>query len=226
MSNVCLDIETLATPENSGYAIVVPNYAVVKIPEDLTSDLEWMYVQLPIQEQLDVGLKTDSKTMNFWFNICAQEFPLSLCEMQKSFMLVNPIVTINGKIIDNTNNVPYLLKSFMNDNSSGSNYKSTKVYGNGCNFDCSILQENHRLLFGDANLWIYSSPNNVRTLRLLLSEEEEEQMKNEVQPFLDKFCENIDDTDIMYNLCLHNPLYDAAKEALYTSFMLKLKKST
>lgn len=223
MASFCLDIETLGTPERSGYGIVIPNYAVVKIPEVLTSELEWLYVQLPIQEQLDLGLKVDANTMNFWFDICAQEFPLALCEMQKSFKLDRATTLRFDGTVSVPTNITNVLKGFMG--FDGSHKMSTKVYGNGCHFDCSILQENHRLMFGDANLWHYSAPNNVRTLRLLLTKEEEEQMKEEVQPFLDAFCEDINSREIMYNLCLHNPLYDAAKEALFVTYMLNMKKS-
>ncbi|SOK58615.1 hypothetical protein [Yersinia phage fHe-Yen9-04] len=223
MKSYCLDIETLATPELSGYSIVIPNYAIVKIPEVLTSDLEWMYVQLPIQDQLDVSLKTDAPTMNFWFNICAQEFPLSLCEMQKSFTLKNPKIIINGEESDSLN-VPLMLKTFIHGSEKIDN--NVKVYGNGCHFDCSILQDNHRILFGEGNLWHYSAPNNIRTLRLLLNEQQEEDMKEAVLPVLEKFCSSFNEQGYTYDLCLHNPIFDAAKEALFASYVLNLKKST
>ncbi|EBS4516437.1 hypothetical protein DQT32_03275 [Salmonella enterica subsp. enterica serovar Braenderup] len=223
MSNFCLDIETLATPETSGYSLVIPNYAIVKIPEVLTSDLEWLYVQLPIQDQLDVGLKVDANTMNFWFDVCAQEFPLALCEMQKSFKLDKVQALRSDGTIFQSTNIPSILRGFME--FDGTHNMNTKIYGNGCHFDCSILQENHRVLFGDASLWHYASPNNVRTLRLLLTKEEDEQMKEDVQPFLDAFCEKVNELDFMYNLCLHNPVYDAAKEALFVTYILNLKKS-
>ena len=29
----------------------------------------------------------------------------------------------------------------------------------------------------------------------------------------------------MYDLCLHNPLFDAAKEALFVTYIMNLKKS-
>ncbi|AQW88865.1 putative metallopeptidase [Erwinia phage pEa_SNUABM_50] len=219
----CLDIETLATPEQSGYGIVIPNYAIVKIPEVLTSELEWMYVQLPIQEQLDLGLKTDAPTMNFWFNICAQEFPLALCEMQKSFTLKNSKVIINGEDVD-SHNIPLMLRNFLHGSDKIDN--KVKVFGNGCHFDCSILQENHRVLFGEGNLWHYSAPNNIRTLRLLLSEQEEQDMKEAVEPVLEQFCQAMDEQGYTYDLCLHNPIFDAAKEALFATYILNLKKST
>lgn len=212
-----LDIESLATPENSGYGIVIPNYAVVKVPEVLTHKLDWMYTQLPIQDQLDNGLKVDARTMDFWFNICAQEFPLALCEMQKSFTLTSPSVLLSSKGAKfDTTNIPLALHKFLGEPSS-----STKVFGNGCHFDCSILQDNHRVMFNDGSLWHYSSPNNVRTLRLLMSEDDELEMKEATQLHLDLFCEEVDEMGLLYPLCLHNPLYDAAKEALYISFMMQ-----
>ncbi|AFC21787.1 putative metallopeptidase [Cronobacter phage vB_CsaM_GAP32] len=218
-----LDIETLATPEKSGYGIVVPNYAIVRIPEVLTANLDWLYIQLPIQEQLDAGLKVDASTMNFWFDICAQEFPLALCEMQKSFKLDRvQAMRSDGTVYQGTN-IPSILKGFMG--FDGTNKMSTKVFGNGCNFDCSILQENHRVMFGEGDLWHYASPNNVRTLRLLLTKEEDEKMHEEVQPYLDEFCDKVNESEIMFELCLHNPLFDAAKEALFVTYIMNLKKS-
>lgn len=223
MYGYSLDIETLATPEKSGYGIVVPNYAVVKIPEVLTSDLQWLYVQLPIQDQLDLGLKVDASTMNFWFDACAQEFPLALCEMQKSFKLERPFALRHDGTIYEQHHIPSVLKFFIGN--SEVNSPNNKIYGNGCHFDCSILQENHRVMFGEGDLWHYSAPNNVRTLRLLLTKEEDEQMREEVQPHLDAFCEIVNEQKLMYDLCLHNPLYDAAKEALFITYILNMKKS-
>jgi hypothetical protein len=222
MKMFTIDIESLATPENSGYNIVIPNYAVVRIPEVLTHEMEWLYVQLPIQDQLDLGLKVDARTMDFWFNACAQEFPLALCEMQKSFQLTSPVALCSdgAKL---SQNIPSVLKWFLHD--AAEPRFSTKIFGNGCNFDCSILQENHRVMFGDGNLWNYASPQNVRTLRMLLTKNEEAEMKEAIQPHLDLFVEDIDSMNLMYPLCLHNPLYDAAKESLMTRYMLDLKKS-
>ena len=224
MNGFALDIETLGTPERSGYGIVIPNYAIVKIPDTLTHELEWLYVQLPIQDQLDKGLKTDAKTMDFWFNVCAQEFPLALCEMQKSFTLSNAnVIRYDNSKYSSETKITDIIKFFMHNSDKVDN--NIKIYGNGCHFDCSILQENHRIMFDDANLWHYSAPNNVRTLRLLLSKEEEEQMKDAVQPYLNAFCDDVNDKEIMFDLCLHNPLFDAAKEALFISYILNLKKS-
>lgn len=220
--NFCLDIETLATPEQSGYGIVIPNYAIVKIPEVLTSELEWMYVQLPIQDQLDLGLKMDASAMNFWFNICANEFPIALREIQKSFTLKNSKVIINGEYVD-SHNIPLMLRNFLHCSDKIDN--NIKVFGNGCNFDCSILQENHRVLFGEGNLWHYSSPNNIRTLRLLLNEHEEHDMIEAVNPVLNKFSQTFDKQKHTSELCLHNPIFDAANEALFATYILNLKKS-
>lgn len=223
MSMCTIDIETLATPENSGYNIVIPNYAVVRIPEVLTHEMDWLYIQLPIQEQLDLGLKVDARTMDFWFNACAQEFPLALCEMQKSFNLERPTAFRGDGTVYESTNIPSILKWFLH--GSDEPKFSTKVFGNGCHFDCSILQENHRVMFGEGTLWNYTSPQNVRTLRMLLSKDEEEAMKEAIQPHLDAFVDEVDSLDIMFPLCLHNPVFDAAKESLMTRYMLDLVKS-
>jgi hypothetical protein len=49
-------------------------------------------------------------------------------------------------------------------------------------------------------------------------------MKEAIQPHLDAFVEEVDSLDIMFPLCLHNPVYDAAKESLMTRYMLDLVK--
>ncbi len=219
MNLVSLDIETLAVPELTGFGLVVPNYAVVKVPETLTHNLEWTYIKLPVQDQLDVGLKTDARTMNFWFNVCAREFPMALSEMQKSFNLDRPVVIQHDKEPRKTSNVIPALQQFISPED-----KNTKVFGNGCNFDCSILTENHRVLFGEGDLWNYAAPNNIRTLRLLISSEGESLMKEAVQPHLDKFVEEVNARNVMCELQLHNPLYDAAKEALFISFLMDYLK--
>jgi hypothetical protein len=142
--------------------------------------------------------------------------------MQKSFKLQSPVALHSNGTIYDSPNIPNILKWFLH-NSDEPKF-NTKVFGNGCHFDCSILQENHRVMFGDGKLWIYSSPQNVRTLRMLLSKEEETAMKEAIQPHLDAFVEEVDSLDIMFPLCLHNPVYDAAKESLMTRYMLDLVK--
>lgn len=218
-----LDIETLATPENSGYGIVVPNYAIVQIPENYKDALNWLYVQLPIQPQLDLGLKTDASTMNFWFNLCAKEFPNSLLEMQKSFTLEIPHIIANGVEIS-PEDVTGVVKTFLH--GSLEIDRDVKVFGNGCQFDCSILQENHRVSYNEGNLWNYVAPNNIRTLRLLLTKEEDKQMRTDIEPYLEAFCEVLDEKGYMEKLALHNPVYDAAKESLFASWILERKKSS
>lgn len=79
-------------------------------------------------------------------------------------------------------------------------------------------------MFGEGTLWNYTSPQNVRTLRMLLSKEQEEAMKEAIQPHLDAFVEEVDSLDKMFPLCLHNPVFDAAKESLMTRYMLDLVK--
>lgn len=215
------DIETLSTPEKVGYAIVIPNYAVVRIPERLMTDLQWMYVRMPINEQIEQGLAYDEEQA-FW-NECKTTFPDAYKEMAKSYDIEHDEVIINGRDIPYPN-VPEELRKFIH----GSNEinPDTKMFGNGCHFDASITMENHRIRYDDSNLWNYSSPQNLRTLRLLLSEKEESNMKYTIMPYFDAFCNNINSTGQFETLCLHNPLFDAAKEALMASWCLNLLKNS
>ncbi|MCU6295013.1 3'-5' exoribonuclease, partial [Escherichia coli] len=95
--------------------------------------------------------------------------------------------------------------------------------GNGCNFDCSILQANHLKLLNVGDLWKYDAPENARTLKRLLNEEARTEMDEIVSVQLAKFVKYVEKCGIN-GLELHHPLYDAAREAIQISYCLnKLK---
>lgn len=218
-----LDIESLGNPENSGYAVVVPNFAFVAIPDAPDTDhLEYLYIQQPVQDQLDVGLRVGASTMDFWHNMCAKEFPGSHAEMIKSFTLTKPAIHTNvSYIYPYVHYTPHVIQQFVYGNEFGADDSiSTEVYGNGCHFDCSILQENSRVLYGNADLWHYSSPQNARTLKNRLNEKQRAEMDDIVQRVLGAFVSNMNGT--VGVLELHHPLYDAAREALQISYCLKV----
>lgn len=217
-----LDIESLANPENSGYAVVIPNFAFVTIPDaPLTDHLEWMYIQTPIQDQLDEGLKVGAGTMEFWFE-CATEFPGSFAEMRKSFTLEHSVINTNASFVRaNTSNIPLAIQQFVYGKSCGiTGDERPQVFGNGCHFDCSLLQENSRIMYGEADLWHYSSPQNARTLKDRLNEAQRAEMDDIVKSVLSDFVRH-SPSDLGV-LELHHPLYDAAREALQISFCLNL----
>lgn len=216
-NSYAIDIETLSNPETSGYDIVIPNYAIVEVPDDLTSLLRFVYLKLPVQQQLDVGLKVGADTLDFWFSNCAKDYPNSTKEVLSTFKLETPTITTASGTYK-VNNIPYELSRFFN------RTREFYIYGNGCNFDCSILQANHKVLYGTADLWHYTAPQNARTLKNLLSEDEYTDMKAALQPHLDEFAGMVQ-TRLGMTLELHHPLYDAAREALQISYCLKLKKS-
>lgn len=223
-----IDIETIATPENSGYDVVIPNYAIVVVPDvPQTYDLEWMYVQMPIQEQLNKGLKIDAAAMQFWFDMCAQDYPRSLEEMKKSFPLVQAeFRTRNYKptglrgdrtyTVDDPSNLVECFISNMGD-------EDGKLWGNGCHFDCSLLQQNHKVMYGNSTMWHYSAPQNARSLKDLLSVAERNEMDTIVTDYLSRFETTMRVECGLTNLQLHHPLYDAAREALQVSYCRQKK---
>lgn len=218
-----LDIESLGNPENSGYAVVVPNFAFVAIPDAPDTDhLEYLYIQQPVQDQLDLGLRVGASTMDFWHNHCAKECPGAHAEMIKSFTLTKPQIHTNAPYICTTvHYIPNVIQQFVCGTSHGDDGTvSTEVYGNGCHFDCSILQENSRILFGNADLWHYSSPQNARTLKNCLNDEQRTEMDDIVQRVLGAFVRNLNGS--VGTMELHHPLYDAAREALQISYCLKV----
>lgn len=228
--DVTIDIESWGTPENSGYDIIIPNYALVVVPDEPeTYDLEWLYVQLPIQAQIDKGLKMDASALSFWFDMCAQDYPRALEEMKKSLTLkgtrirtrnceFNPSKGDSDWYLQDNNPCP-MVESFISNfyNNEG------KLWGNGCNFDCSILQANHRLLFGNSTMWKYNAPQNARSLKDLLSEKQREEMDSIVKDYLGRFETTMRVECGITNLQLHHPLYDAAREALQVSYCRKVK---
>lgn len=226
--DVTIDIETWGTPENSGYDIIIPNYALVVVPDEPeTYDLEWMYVQLPLQQQINKGLKMDASALSFWFDNCAEEYPRALDEMKKSLTLSTAQVrTRNYEPTHSTGhtsmNVPdpsTMVENFISDFFR----KEGKLWGNGCNFDCSILQANHRLLFGNSTMWKYNAPQNARSLKDLLSTAQRKEMDSIVKDYLGRFETTVRVECGMTNLELHHPLYDAAREAIQVSYCRKVK---
>lgn len=219
-----IDIETLAIPETSGYDIVIPNYAIVRVPDTPeTYELEWMYVQMPIQPQLDKGLAVSASCMSFWFDQCAEFQPRALDEMKKSFKGTVPTIQRscwNG--IELPCDDPSLAVSqFIN---GDDNLYDGKIWGNGCNFDCSILQANHLKMFNNAKMWHYAAPQNARSLKDLLSDDERDEMDRIVKDYLGRFETTTRVMHGMANLELHHPLYDAAREALQVSYCRNQKK--
>lgn len=226
--DVTIDIESWGTPENSGYDIIIPNYALVVVPDEPeTYDLEWLYVQLPIQAQIDKGLKMDASALSFWFDMCAQDYPRALEEMKKSLNIKSPrFRTRNYEPIRSKGDqdifIPdtsFTVESFIDFVGS----KEGKIWGNGCHFDCSILQANHRLLFGNSKMWKYNAPQNARSLKDLLSEKQREEMDAIVKDYLGRFETTMRVECGITNLQLHHPLYDAAREALQVSYCRKVK---
>lgn len=218
--DVAIDIESLGVPEECGYDIVIPNYALVVVPDNPESyDLEWMYVQMPIQPQLDKGLKVAASTMSFWFNNCAENHPRALEAMKKSFTQVQSTIR-SSDLKDheyNCDNPSDLVEKFIGTSDD-------KIWGNGCNFDCSILQANHRLMYNNAKMWNYAAPQNARSIKDLLSTAERTEMDDIVTEYLRRFETHTRVIHGIANLELHHPLYDAAREALQISYCLKQKK--
>lgn len=219
-----IDIESLGNPENSGYQVVIPNYAIVRIPDSVDdSKLEWLYVQMPVQPQLDEGLKVGASTLDFWHNSCATDFPDAHNEMIKSYSLESHVIHTNSKVVNaQSSNLPLVVQQFLYDDSTGK-VEGTKphLYGNGCHFDCSLLQENHRVMYGNADLWHYSSPQNARTLKDLINDEQRVDMDHRVAESLRMFCRTLDSKKVGF-MDLHHPLYDAAREALQISYCIEI----
>lgn len=221
--DVAIDIESLAIPENSGYDIVIPNYALVKVPEvPETYQLDWMYVQMPLQPQIDKGLKMSASCMSFWFDMCAEEYPRALQEMKKSFLLDTVELKLSSQpyVTHKIEDPSIVVNGFLN--GEYGEYDG-KIWGNGCHFDCSILQANHRIMYNNGNMWKYSAPQNARSLKDLLSDAEREEMDSIVTDYLGRFEITTRVEHGIVNLQLHHPLYDAAREALQISYCRQKK---
>ncbi|QCW19063.1 exoribonuclease [Salmonella phage SE_PL] len=227
--DVTIDIETWGTPENSGYNIIIPNYALVVVPEEpRTYDLEWMYVQMPIQPQINKGLSLDADALSFWHDMCAKEYSRAYEEMKKSLTLNTCEIRTRNyaptaskgdspmKVNDPTTMVEFFISNYSRN--------TGKLWGNGCNFDCSILQENHRVMYNNGKMWRYDAPQNARSLKDLLSDEERAEMDSIVQDYLGRFETTVRVECGLTNLQLHHPLYDAAREALQVSYCRMKKK--
>lgn len=229
---VVVDIETLTVPERNGYGIVIPNYAFVAVPDKPTDPIrDFMYVIMSVDAQIKKGLKVDGSGMAFWFEQCAKDHPGAMQAMLPSLTSQNTEGFIQlYSDVDRITDQAYggyspcdAIRAFINPYRDNSD--SQEVYGNGCNFDCSILQENHRVMFGDSNLWKYSAPQNARTLKNLLSDEEREEMDEIVAVQLPKFTKMAGPRIKHGSMELHHPLYDAAREALQISYCISKKQS-
>lgn len=227
---VTVDIETLAVPERCGYGIIIPNYAMVTVPEKPTDPItEYMYVIMSVDQQMKKGLQCDGSGMAFWFDTCAKEYPGAHGAMLPSLSNKNAegflkLYDTMERISDHSFNgyTPvHAIKAFMNPYRDDSD--DYEIYGNGCNFDCSILQENHRVMYGEGNLWKYTAPQNARTLKNLLSTEQRTEMDEIVSERLPKFVERVGGVFKHGHMELHHPLYDAAREAIQISYCLQQK---
>lgn len=222
--HVAVDIECLGTPENSGYDIIIPNYAVVMVPSKPTHNItNFFYVKQPYQAQVNAGLKSDASAMSFWMNKCAKEYPGAYEEVASTMDLATAeIYTSNGKakkIFPND-----LIAEFWDElRYHYGEEVPHSVWGNGCHFDCSILEANHRKLYGKTGMWSYDAPDNARTIKRLLNDAARQEMDEIVALQLPKFVQFAEFCDVK-GLELHHPLFDAAREAIQISYCLnKLK---
>lgn len=221
---LALDIESLGTPELSGYNIIVPNYAMVPVPDHPFDSIKtFYYVKMPYQMQVQAGMKSDTGSMDFWFNECRKHYPRALDEVTSTFKLDKPEVysVVDGErctgddVLEMWKDIRYNIYG---------EEESLEIWGNGCHFDCSILQANHLAVLGNGKLWNYTSPQNARSLKNLLNESEREEMDFIVKKYLLKFTDFAAGNGFT-GLELHHPLYDAAREAIQISYCLALKKS-
>ena len=235
---LAVDIETMTVPERSGYGIVIPNYAIVAVPDKPEDGIsEFMYVLMGQTPQINKGLAVDGEGMAFWFEMCAKNYPGAMEAMLPSLTLQNSEGFIKRvgyeveRVSDGVNTGAWTPNQAIMIMQRGSDVYSVdtdieaEIYGNGCNFDCSILQENHRVMYGNGNLWKYNAPQNARTLKGLLKEDERSDMDAVVKVQLQKFVDKYDKCLKQGYMELHHPLYDAAREALQISFCLSLKQS-
>ncbi len=234
IKSVAVDIEALGTPELAGYAVPIPNLAIVAVPEKLTGNLDFIYTRIAVQPQLDKGLKVDAGALHFWMAdpentvdaitmINARDEVLKALKGDECVYYRWPAGIINQELPHTTLSLQDYLNIF-----SPEKYDADKLhfYGKGCHFDYSLLQENIRTRFGQGNITHYSSPQNVRTLEVLFTEEELDERRDVVDAYVQRFIKSIHNysTDIGV-MVLHHPLYDAAREALQIRWMLDRKKS-
>lgn len=221
VTHYAVDIESFGTPENSGYDIIIPNYAIVLVPSNPLKDIShFAYVKLPFQKQIDAGLKVDAGAMNFWMNMCNSEYKDAYAEVASTLSLTeSEIISGSSHESYKTKNILDLWNAIRYDPYGKEN--NIEIWGNDCHFDCSILQANHRKLFGVGELWKYNSPQNARSVRNRLNEVERVDMDSIVDVQLTKFIEMVADHGI-HGLELHHPLFDAAREAIQISYCLNV----
>lgn len=219
VTHYAVDIESFGTPERSGYDIIIPNYAIVLVPTNPMKDISrYAYVKLPFQKQIDAGLKVDAGSMNFWMNMCQNDHKGAYEEVVSTLTLSEPeIISGSQNNLYKTKNVLDLWNALRYDLNGNEN--NIEIWGNGCHFDCSILQANHRKMFGVGELWKYNAPQNARSVKNRLTEDEKFDMDSIVDVQLKKFVEMVADHGL-YGLELHHPLFDAAREAIQVSYCL------
>lgn len=233
--SIAVDIETLGTPENSGMYQVIPNLALVFVPEDYRTGIEtFIYSRIPVQEQLDAGCTVDAKGLAFWMGMSSFEngkFEGSQKEVIKSLRSSSPdtFYQCNKELSELINGysgmiVPEILRTIFDPEFH--DVRDVHFYGKGCNFDYSLLQGNMYRRFGTGNISSYRSPQNCRTLEALLTKEEMEEARVDILPVLNDFIQRTTaNAPDIGELVLHHPLYDAAREALLISWMLAKKRS-
>lgn len=227
---ITIDIEALGTPERAGYGVVIPNLAMVMVPESFDAgNMSFIYTRIPVNEQLNKGLKVDGNTLHFWMadperGYEVQNMDCARNEVLKSLVATDHITYMRWPCTNKLSTVGLdeLRKIFSPDFYGG---KEVLIFGKGCHFDYSILQENIRIRYGSADFSSYRAPQNVRTLELLFSTEELAQRSEDVDAEMQKFIDSLQafSTDIG-EMVLHHPLYDAAREALQVRWMLDRSK--
>lgn len=231
IKSIALDIEALGTPEKAGYGVVIPNLGMVAVPDKMDDKLDFIYIRNAVQPQLDKGLTVDSGALHFW--MASPENPADAITMVNAQEEV--IKSLQGdtclyyrwdaSVLEGVKDIPVLedYRKFFNPQSY--DVDKVHIYGKGCHFDFSILQEFNRVMFGSGEISSYTSPQNIRTLEVLFSTEELKQRSDEVDFYVQKFIASLHrfSTDIG-TLVLHHPLYDAAREALQVRWMLDKKK--
>lgn len=235
IQSIAVDIETLGTPENSGMYQVIPNLAMVFVPEDFRNGIEgYIYTRIPVQEQLNAGCTVDARGLAFWMGMGSYEdgkhegsqkevIKALKADVQNTFYqcpaeLCDLIDSYGGML------TPEILRTIFEPDFYG--VREVHFYGKGCNFDYSLLQGNMYKRFGTGNISSYRAPQNCRTLEALLTKEEMEQAREDILPVLNDFIHNtMNANPDIGDLVLHHPLYDAAREALLISWMLAKKRS-